>query len=361
MHTPAATDYDVMQQKAQFSKSKVPCLLRHRGGSYYASAKVAGKVIRRSLDTDDYNLAKDRLVAALAAMRGATEAKTAGTMRTAIVAEANREDAALKQTTRHYYQQVAESLLRTSDSLPGRPADKALVRVTLVDLRAWMDKHAGLTSRTRYNGALALLRRTYARAIEAHQVTGNLPLELDRLKPLNPKRDIPSVEIFAAIVASIAGQRKRSSKATAATVQFLASTGLRISEAQALRWKDIGDSVLTVRTAKNDELRRVPLTDAACVVLAELRAVLPTGSEDPVLPIKSPRLALENACDRLSLPHLRVHDLRHIFATRCIEAGVDVPTIASWLGHKDGGALAACTYDHFIASHSEKQIINVTI
>jgi integrase len=350
-----------MEQKPKFSRSKVENLFRHRAGKYYAVAKVLGKIRRRSLDTADYNLAKDRLAGALAAMRGATEAGTAGTMRTAIVAEANREDAALKQTTRHYYQQVAESLLRTSDTLPGRPADKALVRVTLVDLRAWMDQHAGLTSRTRYNGALALLRRTYARAMEVHQVTGNLPLELDRLKPLIPKRDIPSVEIFAAIVASIGSQRKRSSKATAATVQLLAATGLRISEAQALCWKDIGDSVLTVRTTKNDELRRVPLTHAACIVLAELRAVLPTGSEDPVLPIKSPRLALENACDRLNLPHLRVHDLRHIFATRCIEAGVDVPTIASWLGHKDGGALAACTYGHIIVSHSEKQITKVTI
>jgi integrase len=105
----------------------------------------------------------------------------------------------------------------------------------------------------------------------------------------------------------------------------------------------------------------VPLTAAAGVVLAELRSVMPSSSEDPVLPIKSPRLALENACKRLGLTHLRVHDLRHIFATRCIEAGVDVPTIASWMGHKDGGALVAQTYGHIIASHSEKQITKVAI
>ena len=295
-----------MEQKQKFSRSKVENLFKHRAGNYYAVVKVLGKIRRQSLDTDDYGLAKNRLGAALAALRGATEAKTSGTIRAAILAEANREDAALKETTRHYYQQVAGSLLRTGDTLPGRPADKALTRVTLADLRSWMDKHAGLTSRTRYNGALALLRRTYARAMEAHQVPGNLPVELDRLKPLNAKRDIPTVETFAMIVSSIASQRKRSSKATAAAVQLLAATGLRISEAQALRWKDIGEVVLTVRTAKNDDLRRVPLTAAAGVVLAELRSVLPSGPEDPVLPIKSPRLALENACERLGLPHLRV-------------------------------------------------------
>jgi len=33
------------------------------------------------------------------------------------------------------------------------------------------------------------------------------------------------------------------------------------------------------------------------------------------------------------------HDLRHLFATTCIEAGVDIPTVSRWLGHQDGGAL----------------------
>jgi integrase len=37
------------------------------------------------------------------------------------------------------------------------------------------------------------------------------------------------------------------------------------------------------------------------------------------------------------------HDLRHLFATRCIESGVDIPTVFRWLGHKDGGALAMKT------------------
>lgn len=350
-----------MSTKAQFSKSKVSNLFRHRGGNYYAVAKVQGKVRRRCLETDDFNLAKDRLANALAELRGATEAKTAGSLGEALTKEADRADPSIKTTTRHYYQQVAASMIATSDTLDARPADKSLPRATLADLRTWMDAHAERVSRTRYNGALALLRRTYDRAVEANQIVRNPATALDRLKPLDQKRDLPTVEDFAKIVEDIATQRKRSSKATAATVRFLAATGLRISEAQALRWGDIEKNVLVIRTAKNDDLRRVPLTGAAKKVLAELRSVLPSGKGDPVLPIKSPRIALENACDRLGFAHLRVHDLRHIFATRCIEAGVDLPTIASWLGHKDGGILAAKTYGHIIAKHSEKQIKGVRV
>ena len=41
-----------------------------------------------------------------------------------------------------------------------------------------------------------------------------------------------------------------------------------------------------------------------------------------------------------------------IFATRCIASGVDLPTLASWLGHKDGGVLAAQFYGHLCRKHS---------
>jgi len=159
-----------MKQVAKFSRSKVENLFKHRAGNYYAVVKVDGKIRRQSLETDDYNLAKERLPATLESLRGATAAKTAGTLRSAILEEANRNDATLKDTTKHYHQQVAKSLLLTSDTLPARPAEKALPRVILADLRPWMDKYAAKASRTRFNGGLALLRRTYQRAIEARQL-----------------------------------------------------------------------------------------------------------------------------------------------------------------------------------------------
>jgi integrase len=41
-----------------------------------------------------------------------------------------------------------------------------------------------------------------------------------------------------------------------------------------------------------------------------------------------------------------------LFATRCIEAGVDIPTVSRWLGHSDGGALAMRVYGHLRDTHS---------
>jgi integrase len=342
-----------MKQSAQFSKSKVQCLVRHRGGNYYASAKVAGKVIRRCLDTDDYNIAKNRLAGVLEEIRGAKNASAAGTLGAAIADEAQREDPAIKEATRHYYKQIAISLAKVAATLPVDPMGIAITRVTLAELRTLMDRYATKAAATRYNGALALLRRTYARAIESGHVGGNLPISLKRVRPMKRKMDLPTSAAFATVVADILAQKKSHSIITAMAVEFLAYTGLRISEAQSLRWRDIKDDHLIVRTAKNDDMRQVPLIPAALDLLERMKASpVPTEDNDPLLPVKSPRIALENACERLGIDHLRVHDLRHIFATRCIEAGVDLPTLASWLGHKDGGVLAAQVYGHLCKRHS---------
>lgn len=342
-----------MQQTAQFSKSKIPCLLRHRGGKYYASAKVSGKLIRRSLDTDDYQVAKNRLPAILDEMRGAKNASLAGTLGQAIHDEAQREDPAIKETTRKYYRQISISLAKTAAKLPVNPMGLSIARVTIAELRAVMDTYATTAAATRYNGALALLRRTFARAVEGGHVGTNLPASLKRIRPLKKKHDLPTAETFAMIVADILGQKKAHSKATAMAVEALAYTGLRISEAQSLRWRDIKADTLVVRTAKNDDIRQVPLIPAMKELIARVKAAeIPTAADDPVLLIKSPRIALAGACSRLGLDHMRVHDLRHIFATRCIEAGVDLPTLASWLGHKDGGVLCAQVYGHLCKKHS---------
>jgi integrase len=314
---------------------------------------VAGKTIRRSLDTDDYGVAKNRLPAVLDEIRGARNAIMSSTLGAAITTEANREDPTIKPTTRHYYQQVAKSLAKVAASLPVDPMGISISRITLAELRALTDRYAATASKTRYNGALALLRRTYSTAIESGHVGANLPAKLKRLRPEKMKHDLPTAETFGKVVADILGQRKSHSKATAMAVEFLAFTGLRISEAQSLNWRDIKPDHLIVRTAKNDDMRQVPLIPAAKDLIDRIKnAGVPTGPEDPVLLIKSPRIALASACERLNLDHMRVHDLRHLFATRCIEAGVDLPTLASWLGHKDGGVLCAQVYGHLCAKHS---------
>ena len=351
-----------MPKSAQFSKSKISNLQVHRSGTYYAVTKVFGKTIRRSLTTKDYNIAKNLLHPILKEIRGAKNATKAGTVRQALHDEAHRVDPSIKPSTQHYYKQISKALAKLSKRQPFDVLEVSITRVTVDELRILLDSYGASVSPTRYNGALALMRRVFDRAVEAeHLVTNPLrriggdgkPL-LKRMKPeAKNHSNLPTVESFAEIVRDIVSQKKSHSKAVAMTVELLAYTGFRISEGQRLKWRDIKKDHIVIRARKNDELRRIPLIPAALELFERLKAAgVPVGPDDPVMLVKSPRIALQRACERLGIEHLRVHDLRHIFATRCIESGVDIPTVAKWMGHKDGGVLAMQVYGHLTDTHS---------
>ena len=75
--------------------------------------------------------------------------------------------------------------------------------------------------------------------------------------------------------------------------------------------------------------------------------------ETPVMRVWECQKSLDRASKILGVKRITHHDLRHLFATRSIESGVDIPTVSRWLGHKDGGALAMKTYGHLRNEHSQ--------
>jgi integrase len=96
-------------------------------------------------------------------------------------------------------------------------------------------------------------------------------------------------------------------------------------------------------------------------LLKNLRAERPDAKPtDVVMLVFSCQGALTRACHEIGVPRITHHDLRHLFATRCIESGVDIPTVSRWLGHKDGGALAMKVYGHLREEHSERMAKKVS-
>jgi|GEM_PF-4991126 len=65
-----------------------------------------------------------------------------------------------------------------------------------------------------------------------------------------------------------------------------------------------------------------------------------TLAEAKLARVATAREAMDSAGAKIGMEHITHHDLRHLFATTCIESGMDIPTVSKWLGHKDGGALA---------------------
>jgi len=94
-------------------------------------------------------------------------------------------------------------------------------------------------------------------------------------------------------------------------------------------------------------------------LLKRLKTKLGTELTGRIMAINECGVALARACKEIGISKLTHHDLRHLFATRCIESGVDIQTVSRWLGHKDGGALAMKTYGHLRNEHSQKMALKV--
>ena len=154
--------------------------------------------------------------------------------------------------------------------------------------------------------------------------------------------------------------RNKRREPAALTVRLLAYTGLRIHEARALVPADVDlqRGFIHVRTTKGGVPRLVPIIADCLPVLKRLLSEHP-GDGRGLLPIDSPRRALTSASKAAGIAPMSPHDLRHLFATRCMESGVDVRTVAEWLGHKDGGALLLKRYAHLRDGHSKQMAARV--
>src|SRR5207248_9474043 len=64
---------------------------------------------------------------------------------------------------------------------------------------------------------------------------------------------------------------------------------------------------------------------------------------------------------KAKLPHVGFHDLRHLFCSFSVMAGIDFMTIAAWLGHKDGGILIGKVYGHLLDEHRQRMAAKLAI
>lgn len=339
-------------QKSRWTKA-AENLVRHRGGVYYLYAKVAGKPIRVSLETEDLRIAKLKRDEKLAALRRAAEMEAPGgrirTIGDALDVTSVRlvERPHTKESTNDYYRDLIAIMRKTL------PVSTLARSWNATDAAVWWKKTARDYSAQRANNLLGVLKTMTGILVESGIRVEDPALKLRRVRIIGRQLDVPSREDMERIIQSIATQGKRASIESSHYVAFLAYSGCRHGEAAAVRWEDIDPQWLTITGGetgtKNHEVRRVPISGPLRAIIEARRY---PGAGGPIFSIVSPRIALDNACNRLGLPHLRLHDLRHFFATWCIEKGVDIPTVAKWLGHKDGGVLAMKTYGHLRDEHS---------
>lgn len=126
-------------------------------------------------------------------------------------------------------------------------------------------------------------------------------------------------------------------------VIFAVNTGLRMGEILALTWGpvDFSRRTLTVLRSKNGERRTIPLNRTVLELLGKRMKARPFSTElvfwsETGTQLDGPNLrrAFRLIVKKSGLDDFHFHDLRHTFATRMVQAGVDLYKVQRLLGHK---------------------------
>lgn len=358
-------------------RSKVSNLYRHGPtGVYYARAKVGGVDKWATLETDVFSVAELRVrkkVAELKQGRAAISALTRGLATVGDAASAYQAavelDTQAKPSTIAYRLATIQGLFKSWPKL----ADRKLSDVTERDCARWAAQYSKRVHGTRFNNTLDSLRHIFRIGVERGLIHRNPAEKVDKVRVAPKKLELPSKERFAQLLEAIECSGAWCAQDCADLVRFLAFSGARINEAVHVTWKDVDGArgVIWIHGppeggTKGGESRQVPIIEPMRELLDRL-SIEPKEPRNPrrqggdyILTVTECREALQTACDKVGIKRLTHHDLRHLFATRCIESGVDIPTVSRWLGHKDGGALAMKTYGHLRDEHSQAMAAKVS-
>lgn len=345
-------------------KAPVSNLVRYKpSGVYFARAKIGGKLIRQSLKTNVLSIAKLRLRDLLGAEQQSNARQKhieSGKMTfddaLALYKQRVEKNVEIKPRTREYQDEIIVALNKSWADLYSLDIRK----ITEHDCQNWRSDFAAKYSATRVNGAVSLLRRVFKVAIEAGVRHDNPMLAVRRARVRSKELRLPEAKQFQAFIKEIENGKNRHAQNCANLVRFLAYGGFRKMEASNILWRDcdFNRNKIIVRGSpetgtKNGEIREVPMIPEMREFLGQLRNERPgITPQSPVMVIHKCQGAMTVAAKAVGMSRITHHDLRHLFATRCIESGVDIPTVSRWLGHKDGGALAMRVYGHLRDAHS---------
>ena len=227
-------------------------------------------------------------------------------------------------------------------------------------------------SATSANMMLSVLNLAFEYACDMEYIEENPCLRVRRTKAETKRIEAFTVEEQRAIESEIA----RSDDRRLHGVLLCLYTGLRIGELLGLTWDDVdftkgvikvtktvyrekdenGIWQLCVDTPKTKASDRViPLPEYITNMLRQDSVIAKTpyiveNKKGERMSIRSYQYLFEKLTERAGVRKLNFHALRHTFATRAIECGMDIKTVADIMGHQNA-SITLNRYAHCMLNH----------
>lgn len=224
-----------------------------------------------------------------------------------------------------------EQMLKQLEEFFGTQRDLSDIRP--VEIEKYKMYRYETVSGATVNRELALLKRMF-----------NLAIDWDLFLAANPVRRVKFFREFTirARVLSIEEEEKlirHASPFMQDLMVFGLHTGLRVGEIFSLRWSDVDleKNILNILAQKTGKTRTVPLNSSGLKVL---RAWEMNRKNDHVFyncqtgnRFVDLKAGFSLACRKAKIDGVSWHTLRHTFASRLLERGVDIVTVQQLLGH----------------------------
>jgi integrase/recombinase XerD len=233
--------------------------------------------------------------------------------------------------------------------------DIAVVDAELVaDFLTMLEQRRGNSTRTR-NARLAAIHSLFLHAALRHPEHADLIARVLAIPPKNTNQNVVSylTDHDVDVLLATPDRSTWTGRRDHALLLLMVTTGVRVSELTSLTRADTCTDTRGAHIAVHGKGRKHRITPLEAITTAALRTWLAENPGPPTAPLFTARgttrkmttdavaqritlhaAAAAATCPTIACKNLTPHVMRHTCAMRMLASGIDVTTIALWLGHE---------------------------